>query len=202
MTEPKSTVVNRTPNKRGRRVALLLFAVGFVPLILASVMYYTGWLNPAGTTNNGDLIKPAVPVADLGLIDPDGKPIADRFGPDVAEPSWLMLVAAADCQSECEQMIYLARQVNTALGKNQNRLERAAFLQKPPADLSEYPDMPLLESNASNPLAWPDDINLRQTPQIYLVDPFGNVMMHYGADHTGKEMLEDLKQLMKLSQIG
>ena len=42
--------------RRGRRTALLLFAVGFGPLILATVMYYTGWLNPEGISSNGNAV--------------------------------------------------------------------------------------------------------------------------------------------------
>lgn len=202
MTESTNTAQTHKIGRRGRRVALLMFAIGFGPLLIASMMYYTGWMNPSGTTNNGVLIEPALPVGELRLTESDGQPLEARFGPDVPEPSWLMLIAATDCQSACERLLYLARQVNTALGKNQDRLERAAWLQRPPEDLSDYPDMPLLESTAPDPTTWPGDINLKKTPQIYLVDPFGNILMRYGAEHSGKAMLEDLKQLMKLSQIG
>ena len=34
--------------RRGRRTAFLLFALGFGPMIVATIMFYTGWLNPAG----------------------------------------------------------------------------------------------------------------------------------------------------------
>jgi hypothetical protein len=30
----------------------------------------------------------------------------------------------------------------------------------------------------------------------------GNVMMQYGPEHSGKDMLEDLKHLLKLSRFG
>ena len=49
--------VEPTPEqtRRGRRTALLLFAVGFGPMVLATIMFYTGWLNPAGHSNQGQL---------------------------------------------------------------------------------------------------------------------------------------------------
>ena len=37
---------------------------------------------------------------------------------------------------------------------------------------------------------------------IYLVDPLGNIMMYYGFDFAGKELLKDLKKLLKNSNIG
>jgi hypothetical protein len=50
--------------------------------------------------------------------------------------------------------------------------------------------------------SWPAGVDPVQQPRILVVDPFGNIIMHYGSEHTGKEMLKDLKQLLKLSQIG
>src|SRR5690554_8209372 len=61
--------VEPTPEqtRRGRRTALLLFAVGFGPMVLATIMFYTGWLNPAGHSNQGQLLQPVVPVQALNL---------------------------------------------------------------------------------------------------------------------------------------
>lgn len=193
--------------RRGRRTALLLFAIGFGPMVFATIMFYTGWLNPAGHTNNGTLIQPVVPVQTLNLETSAGQPLADRFGPDLAEPQWLLLVAAGDCGSECEELLYLARQVNIALGKNANRVDRAAVLGSVPAELesrwqTDYGLMERLTPAPGSTPAWPQGIDPQTQPRILLVDPFGNLMMHYGAGITGKELLKDLKHLLKISQIG
>ena len=37
---------------------------------------------------------------------------------------------------------------------------------------------------------------------IYLVDPLGNIMMYYAKDFVGKQLLKDLKKLLKNSNIG
>ena len=62
--------------------------------------------------------------------------------------------------------------------------------------------MERLQPAAGKTPAWPAGINPEQQPRILLIDPFGNVMMHYGREHTGKQLLKDLKHLLKLSQIG
>lgn len=193
--------------RRGRRTAFLLFALGFGPMIVATVMFYTGWLNPAGHTNNGTLVQPVVPVQALHLQTESGEPLEARFGPDKVDPEWLLMVVAGDCGSNCQELLYLARQVNIALGKNANRVSRAAALGSVPSDLSakwsqEYSLMERLVPAEGTTPAWPTGINPASEPRILLVDPFGNVMMHYGAEHSGKDMLEDLKHLLKLSQIG
>ena len=92
--------VEPTPEqtRRGRRTALLLFAVGFGPMVLATIMFYTGWLNPAGHSNQGQLLQPVVPVQALNLETGSGVALADRFGVDQPEAKWLMLVSAGCCQ--------------------------------------------------------------------------------------------------------
>lgn len=193
--------------RRGRRTAFLLFALGFGPIIIATIMFYTGWLNPAGHTNNGVLLDPVTPVSALNLESSTGAPLEERFGPDVVDPNWMMIVAAGECGDQCEQLLYLARQVNIALGKNANRVARAAVLGDVPADLQarwpeEYSSMEILAPEPGTQPTWPTGVEPASEPRILLVDPFGNIMMHYGSEHTGKDLLEDLKQLLKLSQIG
>ncbi|SHM02662.1 hypothetical protein SAMN05878437_0851 [Vreelandella subglaciescola] len=91
-----------TQARRGRRTAFLLFALGFGPMILATVMFYTGWLNPTEHTNLGALIQPTVPVADLHLETLSGKPLAERFSRGQTDPQWLLVVAAGECDNRCE----------------------------------------------------------------------------------------------------
>ena len=193
--------------RRGRRTALLLFVLGFGPILLATAMYYTGWLNPSGHSNNGVLVDPPVPVTELNLVTAEGAPLGERFGPEISDAEWLMLVVAGDCTEACQELIYLARQVNIALGKNADRVNRAAYVEQVPAGLSstwnqDYSGMERLQRAEGRKSAWPAGVDPGQKPQILLVDPFGNIMMRYGTEHGGKAMLEDLKHLLKLSQIG
>jgi len=193
--------------RRGRRMALLLFAVGFGPMILATVMYYTGWMNPTDHSNHGELIQPPFAVSGLEMRGADGSPMADRFGPELEEPEWMMMVVAEDCGDTCEDLLYKTRQVNIALGKNANRVNRSAWLGRMNPGLAkrwpdEYESMEKLGMPASGEPSWPPGVDPAEEPRILLVDPFGNIIMHYGSEHTGKEMLNDLKHLLKLSQIG
>jgi hypothetical protein len=193
--------------RRGRRTALVLFAVGFGPLVLATLMFYTGWLNPTGHTNHGTLIQPVVSVAQLNLETLSGQPLEARFGADQADPQWLMIVAAGSCERQCEHLLYLARQVNIALGKNASRVARAAVLGEVSTDLAErrdkeYPFMETLVPVQGTKPSWPAGINPAEQPQVLLVDPYGNLMMHYGPNHTGKEILKDLNHLLRISPAG
>lgn len=207
------SMTDKTPNhptpvqvRRGRRMALLLFAVGFGPMILATIMYYTGWLNPSEQANQGSLIQPSVPVRQLNLVQGDGRPLAERFAPPTSQRQWLMIVAANRCGENCEALLYLSRQVNVALGKDANRVARAVYLAEVPEELesrlaTDYDGIERLTAGDGRP-AWPPGANPADAPLILLVDPLGNVMMQYTATHSGEDILKDLKRLLKLSQIG
>lgn len=193
--------------RNGRRTAFLLFALGFGPMILATIMFYTGWLNPAGHTNQGALIAPTVPVAALNLETLSGEPFAERFSAGQTDPQWLLVIAAGDCGSRCEELLYLARQANIALGKNADRVSRAAVVGSITEDFAarwptEYPLMERLVPASGAAPDWPAGINPETEPRTMLIDPFGNVMMHYGPENSGKDILKDLKHLLKLSQVG
>ncbi|MDX1755978.1 MAG: hypothetical protein R3175_07980 [Marinobacter sp.] len=207
MTDRNSSQSSPEQIRRGRRMALLLFAVGFGPMLVATAMFYTGWFNPGGHTNRGELLQPPLAVQELALLGADGQPLAERFVPQATDSKWLMLVVADACDEQCEELLYLARQVNVALGKNANRVGRAAWLGQVPVSLSErwpeeYNAMERLSVMPDNQPAWPDQLSPPSVPSLFLVDPLGNVMMRYGNTHTGEDMLKDLKHLLKLSQIG
>lgn len=213
-TTAANAMTDRIPNqpspnqvRRGRRMAGLLFAVGFGPMLVATAMYYTGWLNPGGHTNQGELLQPPLAVTELALLGADGRPLAERFAPQAAEAKWLLLVVADSCDGPCEQLLYLARQVNIALGKNANRVAGAAWLGQVPEPLAqrwpdEYRAIERLTVLPDAAPAWPQRLAPAEAPNLWLVDPLGNVMMRYDLSHGGEAMLKDLKHLLKLSQIG
>ena len=63
-----NTPIADPQRRRGRRQLILLASLFFVPLLVAFWLYYgdAGW-RPAGGTNQGDLINPAVPLPAVSL---------------------------------------------------------------------------------------------------------------------------------------
>jgi hypothetical protein len=47
-----------------------------------------------------------------------------------------------------------------------------------------------------------DAVDPARAERIYLIDPLGNLMMSYAPDAPPKGMLQDLKRLLGLSQVG
>ena len=187
--------------RRGRRFALLLFGIGLAPFVLATLMYYTGWGIPRGRVNHGSLLQPPVAVADMGLVRSDGQPLNSLFRANQEGRRWLLLVMAPSCNARCGHMLYLTHQIQVALGKDAGRLRRAFWSRQGRAKADPYPRLLKLRA-APGPSLWPGLPEAATRPQLYLVDPHGNVILRYAGDTPGKPVLEDLKRLLKLSRIG
>jgi hypothetical protein len=191
---PISTSETR-PTKRRRKgrlqlIMVLLVAIG--PIILATSMYKFQFWVPDTRSFHGELIGTGETRAELGV--------------QSDEKRWQLLVTAPnDCDADCQQLIYLARQIQISLGRDASRASHAITTAQPLSAeydarlLREYPQLQ----------RYPLDLKrYRQTapgvelPQLWIVDPHGNLVLRYGAEVNGKDLLNDLRQLLKLSNIG
>ena len=75
-----NTPIDDNQRRRGRRQLIFLASLFFVPLLVAFWLYYggSGW-RPAGGTNKGDLINPAVPLPAVALAKTGRHAHARRF---------------------------------------------------------------------------------------------------------------------------
>ena len=178
--------------RTGRIKLVTLVLVAFVPIFIAysAFFYFPDW-GPKGTTNQGELIVPAVP----------GEMISSEL---VALQSWVLLQPVAmECDQDCVQMLYLSRQVVAGLGKEAHRVKRVVIMPARVSDMfsallkSDHPDVRLIEAD-------PQLLDQKNAvrPVLFLMDPKGNVLMYYSLDKAGKPMLKDLKHLLKVSNIG
>ena len=186
----------------GRLKMLLVLLVCAAPVIASYFTYYV--LRPEGRRNFGELIDPQRPLPDLPVVSLDGTPhnLTELKG------QWLLVsVASGVCDDQCEQHLYLQRQVLTSLGKERDRFDwvwlvtddqpvRAALL---PA-LKDAVVFRLKPGQAANWLAPAKDHQL--SDHLYVVDPIGNWMMRFPAklDAEGATKAKrDLERLLRAS---
>lgn len=190
---PNPAVISEPRNRRrGRLQLVFLVLVAVVPMVLATSMYQFGFWVPKSRTYHGQLIATGQSRADLGVT-------AD-------ERRWQLLVSAPTrCTADCQQLVYLARQVQIGLGRDAARathalatsqalsVDYAEKLEREYAEIKRYP----LELSRY----WQTVPGLDE-PQLWIVDPHGNLVLRYGAQVNGKDLLDDLRRLLKLSNIG
>ncbi|USW96030.1 hypothetical protein NHF39_04950 [Pseudomonas proteolytica] len=181
------------PNRRKGRwqlILILLMVIG--PMVLATLMYKLQFWVPDNRSDHGEMIGNGQTRADIGV--------------QADEQRWQLLVTApAACAADCQQLVYLARQLQIGLGRDASRASHALASAQPlsaeyEAKLKvEYPqlqrfplDLPTFKQNAAAP----------GDAQLWIVDPHGNLVLRYDARVKGKDLLNDLRHLLKLSNIG
>lgn len=180
--------------KPSRRTLYIMLALFFVPVAASFALYYgIGW-RPAGSTNHGELLQPMrqLPESISGL-----------------EGKWALVYAGdGACNEACRHALYIGRQAHTLLNKDMGRVQRVllatsnccdrGFLQKEHDGLlvHEVSGEPVLgELRAALP---PGD----HSHHLFVVDPLRNVVLRFDTRENPRGLLDDMKKLLKLSQIG
>ncbi|WP_077046254.1 hypothetical protein [Pseudomonas sp. KK4] len=193
MNPPSMSEAKTPATRRKGRIQLLLILLGVIgPMILATGMYKLQFWVPDGRSYHGELIGNGQTRADLGV--------------QADEQRWQLLVTAPKaCAADCQQLVYLARQIQIGLGREAGRASHAIATAQPlSADydakltreypqLQRYPlDLGSFSKTAADPAA----------PQLWIIDPHGNLVLRYDPSVNGKDLLKDMQHLLKLSNIG
>ncbi len=197
---------------KGRQQLILLMAFFVAPIIIAIIMYnLVPEGGPTKTKNHGDLVVPARPLTDVTLQLASGKDF--KFS-DINK-TWVMLyIGDASCNDACAEVLYKMRQSRLAQRGEHLRIKRLYISTsgKAKASLLEIlKDHPGLEvvSGADKEIKsvlkqfeLDNKAAAKSADRLYLVDPFGNLMMSYekGFDATG--LIKDMTLLLKVSRIG
>ncbi|RUO78661.1 hypothetical protein [Pseudidiomarina taiwanensis] len=173
------------------RATLIGVALAFIiPIIGAKLVLDQHWYQGAAT-NQGIMLVPPVELGELKQGLPEG---------------WVVLLPQTGaCGLACQQGLYAINQLDVALGKESGRVS-PVFLTPTPTehDLSQTPVVKAVaDAELSQPFAsLPAD-------QIFIIDPLGNVILHYPLHQDeeamrmeAKSVLSDLRKLLKLSRVG
>lgn len=150
-----------------------------------------------GTTNQGQLVKPAIDIADVLT----GIPLAEK-------PKWQVVIAGGEtCDQNCKEMLLNTRQIHMLLGKYTGRVQRI-FLHSPKQILEpewlaqEHPfllldalDKAKFKQLLANSSAEWDMTDTR----FFVVTPDNKAILFFTAEEDANGLLDDLKHLLKYS---
>lgn len=198
-----SSTVSGAPGVRRNLWPLWVMIVIFaLPALAAWFFYFNPERLPATRINRGDLIEPVRPwTASLGVTRSDGSLLdAAAFG-----DRWTLVVPSrAPCDADCERRLIELRQIRLALGESRYVVERLAVLVGDGATELGGPLAGTEVTRASSDRAAQLEAFFGPGPDIwdrvYIVDPFGNLMMRYAAEAPAKDVLKDMERLLKASK--
>ncbi|NWA41305.1 hypothetical protein HX871_27430 [Pseudomonas reactans] len=185
--------MSEAPDRRkGRWQLILILMMVIGPMALATFMYKLQFWVPESRSYHGEMIGNGQTRADIGV--------------QTDEQRWQLLVTSPTaCTADCQQLVYLARQLQISLGRDASRASHALASAQPVSaeyetklnveypQLQRYPlDLPTFSKGAAAP----------GDAQLWIVDPHGNLVLRYDAKVKGKDLLNDLRHLLKLSNIG
>ena len=180
---------------------VFIFTVPFVISYYLSKDYHAG--GELQTSNYGSFINPIVELSESTFDDYSG----ENLNVNQHLTKWSLIYRMPkNCSQMCSDEIYLIRQVNIALGKDMNRLERVIVLNQtiPSSEVDDlvikYPKAIVVKNNSSTFINEINKITDRYV--LLLTDPLGNVILGYDEGFEGKKLLKDIKKLLKLSKIG
>ena len=196
-----ASVINRsdTPRspdpairRRGRLQLLLILLLTLGPMALATSMYTLKFWVPESRNYHGEMIGNGQGRAALGVSSD--------------EQRWQLLVTAPNgCDGDCQQLVYLARQLQIGLGRDASRATHALAVGQP-VDAAyatrlqrEYPQ---LQRYTLHVPTYTQSAEGNGSAQLWIVDPHGNLVLRYDPQVKGKDVLTDLRHLLKLSNIG
>lgn len=189
--------------RRGRRTFFIIAAMFLLPVAVAFALYYGNLWRPTHSASLGELIDPARPLEVAGLRHADGSP-AD---PGVLTGKWtLIYIGDGACDAACRTALIFGRQSRLALNNEMTRVQRV-FLATGNCCANDYfaaeqPGLIALDASAPEAQSLLAQFPPERANALFIVDPLGNLMMRHDASVTTKNLLSDLKKLLKLSHIG
>lgn len=196
-----------TETKKSRLMVVSIFVISFLPILLAAVVYFTGWGVPQGRLNNGELIDPPLDIKQLALREIKRNEKAASLSKNTW---WLMTFDNGACDSACQKKVWQIRQINVALGKNQERVQHGLIVTGELAKETEtffkdYPGLTISQTSADALNSWSKSFSgsqLLNEHYIVIADPLGNVMLYYTPEKDPRKILDDINKLLKYSTIG
>lgn len=216
--------MTETSNRGGGRAILLLIAGLPVTMILASTWLWffvergeIDIVGVLGTANSGELLPEPMNIRALEFEASDGTSVSLSS----IEPKWTLLLVndGSTCDAVCDELLYLTRQIRIAIGRDYQRTQRLLVVDTPIAGIQAIGEAAgsagatdgqaalgsELEREHADLMVWRRE-NQAVVPEgqlqanaWYLVDPSGWVMMRYSADVNYKDVIGDLKFLLKNS---
>jgi hypothetical protein len=186
--------MSEAQKSKSRRNLLMVLGAFVLPIVLAKLALTQNWLD-YGVTNKGTLVENELTLKDIGINNAE------------FDKKWLILyVLPNTCDEQCEQTLLSVNNTFIALGREMPKVRNVALYKQP---LSEQQLSQLEHSKWSLIPSSNNYHSLIQQQKVLIVDPLGNIILEHQPPELleqqsafGKNILADMKKLLKYSKIG
>jgi len=182
------------------RIALVVIVSLFTTPFIASwyLVFYTDFKKNDIGVQNGSLIHPVIEVGAIEAIAIGDETKQKLFG------KWTLTgFVSTGCDADCEKLLYTLRQTRLALGKNLDKVGRLVLTDSD--EVLGYEEEYRGQKVVNDPEEYGRLINkFREIEsfdanEIYLIDPYGFIIMRYDRSMNPKGIIKDVERLIKNS---
>jgi len=197
--------------KRSRITLVLLIGVFVAPILLAYIVHKNKSLQPE-SKSTGTIISPARALPDFSLKTQNGNEFQTK---DIRGKWSFVYVLNGVCDENCKLTLLKTRNAKLAQGAEGTRVNYYLLSSHEIKDqavleqfVKEHPKMIILfgaEAELEKIFnTFKDDKvkSVKDAQRVYLLDPAANYMMFFETGFNPLGIMEDLKLLLKASQIG
>lgn len=185
----------------GRQLFWLIVLFG-APILLGWLFFFRGDLLPAGRSNHGIIVDPALrlPTVNGRHLGDEGWETYDFRG------RWTLVAVSEGCGDDCEKALYDLRQIRLATGTDRSRVGRMLVIDKAEAESrlgaleQAFAGTLFLSGTEAQAVSEILRASGNDDGAIYIVDPFGALMMKYLKGTDSKFLLMDLQRLLTVSK--
>ena len=182
------------------RIALVVIVALFTAPFIASwyLVFYTDFKKNDIGVQNGSLIHPVIEVGAIEAI---------AIGDDTKQKllgKWTLTGFITNgCDTDCEKLLYTLRQTRLALGKNLDKVGRLVLTDS--NEVLGYEEEYRGQKVVKDPEEFGRlmgkfrEIENFDASDVYLIDPYGFIMMRYDRSINPKGIIKDVERLIKNS---
>ena len=197
---------------------IAVFLICSAPVVLSYLTYYV--IRPTTIKSYGELIQPTRSIPDLEMLvlaRPNSEKSASNERLSSLKGQWLLMsVSSGICDEACEKRLYFQRQIHTALGRENDRVDRVWLVMGQEAvDLKQvkaFSNYWIIKVSDKDVFKW---LGLQTTAKektatevntqefLYLVDPMGELMMKFPSTvdlDTAPKIRRDIERLLRASE--
>ena len=187
---------------KGKLTLIGIFLLFFIPIIASwYLVFYTSFMQDSQGIQHGTLVTPVVSIGPI-----KAKEIATMSEVEITKKWVLVFIQNNVCDEFCKERLYQLRQIRLALGEDRDKVDRLVIFNQI-NDFKELKDSYSGQKFIDNSfkdyqflIKKFDASHSNKTNPIFLLDPYGFLMMQYPQGTDPKGIIKDIERLIKNSK--